>query len=317
MGIGLGFTLWWSPGSSEPFLDGQPTVVESGMTFEAEPSPELSALARLLQEIEGQTAQPDTPFSPDTSLLDTFVLDKLMTADTLAVTPAESLRVSALLGRLVIAEVERLNELGRLDEIDALYEQLTLRMPERAEYFLLLAEHRIRMNNGELALPVLAQVENHHQFGGQARALMDEITSPALELPLAVIPLRRSGDQFLARARLDAEAEAILLLDTGASTTIVSPEILRALGYGLRGPLATFLTAGGPVQAPLVKINSLALDGVAMGPVTVGALGLSRSSTSDRRGRVDGLLGMDFLSAFEFSLDQDASELRLEARRSE
>ena len=74
-------------------------------------------------------------------------------------------------------------------EIDTLNESLTLAMPERAEFYLRLAEHRMVMGNNQGALPVLAQIANHHQWGEHARELIVAITAPELAMPLADVPL--------------------------------------------------------------------------------------------------------------------------------
>ncbi len=234
-------------------------------------------------------------------------LDILLEADVAAKSSAEQEAGASLLRQAVNARVAELQALGRSDEIDGLYESLTLRMPEQAEYYILLAEHRVAMNNGEQALPVLAQIENHHQLGGRARKLIRQINAPEEPAPLASIPLTRNGDQFLVNVLIDAKTTTRLLLDTGASMTIVAPDLLRDLGYPLQGPLAGFNTAGGVVRAPVVEISSMALEGVAVSPMTVGALNIE--------GRVGGLLGMDFLRRFEFRIDQDQELLILVAYR--
>ncbi|MBL6690992.1 MAG: clan AA aspartic protease [Pseudomonadales bacterium] len=236
-------------------------------------------------------------------------MEVLMEADIVAGTAAEQQAGAHLLREAVNARVAELRRLGLLDEIDHLYESLTFSMPERAEYYILLAEHRIEMQNGELALPVLAQVENHHQLGAQARELICQINAPDEASPLANIPLIRVGDQFLVEAVIDNEATTRLLLDTGASMTVITPGVLLDLGYSLDGPRAAFNTAGGLVRAPVVEISSMALEGVAVYPMTVGALELE--------GRVAGLLGMDFLRRFEFKIDQDQDFLVLVDRRSQ
>ena len=71
-----------------------------------------------------------------------------------------------------------------------------------------------------------------------------------------------------------------------------------------------FSTANGEVDAPLVGIQSLTVGGQVVSPITVGGIALSRHAAP-----VDGLLGMNFLQNFEFSLDQQRSVLELKHRR--
>ena len=70
------------------------------------------------------------------------------------------------------------------------------------------------------------------------------------------------------------------------------------------------MTANGEVDAPLIRIQSLTVGGQVVSPITVGAISFSRSAAS-----FDGLLGMNFLQKFEFSLDQQRSVLELHFRR--
>lgn len=237
-------------------------------------------------------------------------LEQLFEADLAAAGDAEARQVSGLLEEAVRLRVTQLNALGRSAEIDALYERLTFAMPERAEYYILLAEHRIAMDSPDRALPVLAQIENHHQLGGRARELIDTITAVNQVGLLDIVPLTRLRDQYLVQAKIDDGGTVTLMLDTGASMTVIGPDALARLGYALTDRTASFATAGGMVQAPLVSIGALTLGESRVEPLTVGALAIPGQGND-----VDGLLGMDFLRHFEFSLDQDSGRLNLHARR--
>ena len=239
-------------------------------------------------------------------------VELLMLAELSAVVAKEMEAVDYLLGKAVNLRVSQLRQAQKLAEIDTLYESVTLAMPERAEFYLRLAEHRMDMDNDQGALPVLAQIENHHQWGGRARELIATITSPEVAVSLADVPLSRSRNQFVVTASLDGQREVRLLIDTGASVTIVTPAILESLGYVLGSRTGKFATANGEVDAPLVGIQSLTVGGQVVSPITVGAISLSRRTAS-----FDGLLGMNFLQKFEFSLDQQRSVLELHFRRYE
>lgn len=300
-GIGLGFYLWNVPAQKMPGSTVQPVQAEIASkpaSVRRTPTP----FRQLEQEVIANLVDRD------------FVtaLDLLMEADLIASSEAEVRQLSSLLDETVKQRVDQLTALQQFGEIDALYEDLTLSMPERAEYYFLLAQHRIDMDNPEGALPVLAQIENHHQLGGRAREMIDLLSAEGNNLPLAAIPLERSGDQYLVQATVDDSIEVTLLLDTGASMTILAPGILRNLGYALDGRKASFSTANGVVQAPVVSVQSLSLGDQRVGPIVIGAIGLSRG-----KGKVDGLLGMDYLSGFEFSLDQSAEMLNLHSTRGE
>jgi|DEB0MinimDraft_6_1074348.scaffolds.fasta_scaffold27641_2 clan AA aspartic protease (TIGR02281 family) len=234
-------------------------------------------------------------------------IERLVDLDLLATTPAELAQVSALLEEAVKLRVVQLQSRERLGDIDALYENLTYAMPERAEYFLLLAEHRIRMGARDAALPVLAQIENHAQLGSRARELMAQLTAESAPV-LAEIEMTRRGGQFVIDVAVDGRRNAALLLDTGASMTVLKPAFLASLGYEPGDRRARFSTAGGVVRAPVVNVKSLAVAGIQVDALDIGVLSLAGDD-------VDGLLGMDYLSRFEFDIDQENSVLRLVSAR--
>ena len=236
-------------------------------------------------------------------------IDGLIEADLVATSPGAADWVGRRLEQTTQAYVAALMAEGRNDLIDDLYERLTFTMPEKAIYFLKLAMHRIDSGFPERALPVLSQIENHQEYGAQARDLMADIAAEPLLAGRFSLPLDKKGDQYLVQARIDEQDEVTLLIDTGASMTVLTPQVLSALGYRLDGDRANFSTANGPVSAPLVQVRRIALGEVAVEPVTVGALALG----GPERG-FDGLLGMNFLRRFEFSLDQQSQQLHLRAR---
>ncbi len=234
-------------------------------------------------------------------------IELLVELDLQAKTPAELAQVNALLEQAVKLRVVQLQSRERLSDIDALYESLTYAMPERAEYFLLLAEHRIASGAADAALPVLAQIENHAQLGGRARQLITQLTTEPAPV-LAEVKMTRRGGQFVIDVAVDGRRNAALLLDTGASMTVLKPAFLASLGYGEGYRSARFSTAGGLLQAPLVSVKSLAIAGHQVDAPEVGVLHLPDDD-------VDGLLGMDYLSRFEFEIDQENSILRLVSTR--
>ena len=155
------------------------------------------------------------------------------------------------------------------------------------------------------------------RFGAQARALLAQLdtgvvhdgnisASTQLAEP-AGIPLQRMGDHYIVDAR-PAGAQAMqLLIDTGASLTILEPRILERSGirYTHTGRTRVFNTANGPVRAPVYLLESLSVGEGQVDQLEVAALELSVGTG------IDGLLGMNFLSRFQFFIDQNRSLLRL------
>ena len=305
IGLSAGYALWKDPEyllpETVPGIESPAVPVEPAL---ADNAPEVKPGQFESLVIRANEATDSGDYAAAVQLL--------MLADLFAVAAEEMEAVVYLLGKAVNLRVSQLRQAQKLAEIDTLYESVTLAMPERAEFYLQLAEHRMAMDNDQGALPVLAQIENHHQWGGRARELIASITAPELAMPLADAPLSRSSNQFVVTATLDGQREVRLLIDTGASVTIVTPAILESMGYVLGSRTGRFATANGEVDAPLVAIQSLTVGGEVVSPITVGAIKLSRRTDS-----FDGLLGMNFLQRFEFSLDQQRSVLELHLRRDE
>ena len=103
---------------------------------------------------------------------------------------------------------------------------------------------------------------------------------------------------------------ATLVLDTGASQTMISPELARRAGMQVtRGaPLIAGNVVGGRrVSAPLVRARSLSV-----GAATVEDLDIAVFDALPGRPEVDGLLGASFLHHFKFTVDRKNLQLLLE-----
>ena len=124
------------------------------------------------------------------------------------------------------------------------------------------------------------------------------------------VALERIGDQY----RITAKAlnqNATMILDTGASTTAISSELFARLG---RMRNLTFIgnfnvgTASGTIEAPLVQIPRFYFAGYEFSNVS--AIVLPEEALPD----ADGLLGMNILGEFDFSILPQSSELLLSER---
>ena len=124
------------------------------------------------------------------------------------------------------------------------------------------------------------------------------------------IPLQRNGNHFIVDARPAHGRSIRLLIDTGASLTIFTPDVLeqRGIRYQDTGRTGVFNTANGPVRAPIYTLDSLAVGDWHVNHLEIGVLDLGS------RSGVDGLLGMNFLNHFQFFIDQNETLLRLSAK---
>ena len=98
-----------------------------------------------------------------------------------------------------------------------------------------------------------------------------------------------------------------LLLDTGASMTIVKHGILDSAGVrmGADAPLRQFGTVSGTARGPVYRVDTLTLGGQSVANMEIAVLELSGLDD------IDGLLGMNYLRHFKLYIDQSKSELRL------
>jgi predicted aspartyl protease len=94
--------------------------------------------------------------------------------------------------------------------------------------------------------------------------------------------------------------QARLILDTGASVTIISPEIASQLDLRLdQAVLAAVQVVGGG----MVEARGVRLQRVAVGPHEKSGMNVAVITTKGPLLQYDGLLGMDFLRGLHYRLD--------------
>lgn len=107
------------------------------------------------------------------------------------------------------------------------------------------------------------------------------------------------GQRIMVDVRINGNADARLLLDTGADRTLISPRALQAAGVRLAGPSATgqIVGATGSEQIRFIVVDSLEVGEARVGRMPVGAYNLPTTDVGD------GLLGRDFLDQFNVNID--------------
>jgi len=211
-------------------------------------------------------------------------------------------RLNRQIRALVAEYAQTLKQSGDNSGVLALYQDLTQLEPSYAPYFIGLAVAQLALDDSDAARQSLLLVAQDPQVGAKARELLERVRVATVEAQqpeaaaaattVAGIPLLRSGSHFLVEARLGQTQPARLLIDTGASLTMLTADTL------------TFNTANGRVRAPIYRLDSLSVGDWQVSDLEVGVLDLSDA-------RIDGLLGMNFLRHFQFFIDQDAALLRL------
>jgi clan AA aspartic protease (TIGR02281 family) len=122
------------------------------------------------------------------------------------------------------------------------------------------------------------------------------------------VPLTSIGGSLVVRVLLNQERSAQLIVDTGASMTVLSMDV--ALDLGILGTteneLLTVNTAGGSVQVNMNYLSSLSVGSAQATNVAVAIHDLPEVPEP-----IEGLLGMSFLKHFLVTLDSDHARLIL------
>ncbi len=104
--------------------------------------------------------------------------------------------------------------------------------------------------------------------------------------------------------------EKLLILDTGASQTMLSRQTAQELGLQ-EAQRAVGRGAGGEVEIAMVAVDRLAVGDLAIHDVTVVVMDLEEIQ-AQMGGDISGVLGFDFLSRFKVTIDYRARKLTLE-----
>ncbi len=122
------------------------------------------------------------------------------------------------------------------------------------------------------------------------------------------VPVQRYGGSLIVPVNLNNQKNVRLILDTGATMTVLSTDVAIELGLtsDSESQVATVNTAGGPVQVNLTRVESMGINGAKAKNVVVAIHDLP-----DVQPGIDGLLGMSFLNNFLVTLDANQGQLQL------
>ena len=136
---------------------------------------------------------------------------------------------------------------------------------------------------------------------------IESLPTPTKSSRAVYVPLRRAGSHFLVRVGINGRAEGFFLLDTGASMTVLNPEIAREAGIPWDGtlPIMPLKTASGVIFPPIVHVDRFTLGRLSLagGDVVVHDIRFGKG--------VAGLLGMNLLSDYRVALDTEKAPLIL------
>ncbi|MDF1551487.1 MAG: aspartyl protease family protein [Deferrisomatales bacterium] len=141
------------------------------------------------------------------------------------------------------------------------------------------------------------------QYHAQLRALDDRLP-PAPQPHL--IPLESAAQGFVVGATVNDQATVRLVLDTGATSTVLAPRVVQSLGIPIRtDPPVQVHTANGVVEAGWAEGVVIAVGGRRSAPLQV--------IVHDAVPGTDGLLGMNYLGAYRVEIRAAGPHLLLSA----
>lgn len=234
-------------------------------------------------------------------------IDAYYSANFYGTDPGNSKRAERRL-KLFLEETDTLlSKAQRWQDLIALYEHALQWEPENANYHLRLAEIYLEMGDFTLAERVLGYVTPspalQQRFDGLRKAIDDQA------LGIAGIPLQKKGSHYLVDVLLNGRSVR-LMIDTGASVSALSrtaaDRIVEVAGLEYQGQ-ARLSTAGGTVASPVYLADSVAIDRHELHGIEWVVIDYPEPG-------VDGVLGMNVLSRFEFRLDQQRQLLILQDR---
>jgi clan AA aspartic protease (TIGR02281 family) len=126
----------------------------------------------------------------------------------------------------------------------------------------------------------------------------------------ASIPFEKRGQVVVVEVMLNNSVPARLVVDTGATYTMISAATAKELSIDpQRAPRTMpFQTANGVIQAPLTNLESVTVGGMEIKNLTAAIHDAVPSA------QVAGLLGLNFLSNFRLDIDTEKGILHLEKK---
>jgi predicted aspartyl protease len=137
----------------------------------------------------------------------------------------------------------------------------------------------------------------------------ERIAGPAPVVETAPVGIGRvrftPGQPIMVSVQINGATPATLMLDTGATRTVINPRVLAALGVNYRdAQRGTIRGVTGEAPVLAVRVESIEASGARSGPLLV-------VSHDTGFGQGDGLLGRDFLDQFSVNIDNTAGLVTL------
>jgi len=165
------------------------------------------------------------------------------------------------------------------------------------------------MEMGQLqqASTILQPLVFDTESGSKAKELLQRIKQISDAAYQITVPLQRAGEHFLVSLSINGKPPVHLLLDTGASLTLLQRNQV-AMSDSATLPKITLQTANGRMQASLKRSNRIRLGSFQLQDIDIALI------DGDVGAGAEGLLGMNILKHFDFFIDQQTPALKLSRR---
>lgn len=211
--------------------------------------------------------------------------------------------------KVIKQEIDRLLNLNLWLELIAFSEQVSTLDSEYFYIQLALGKAKYHLGEFEAAKISLQPLLFMPNARIDAQSLLDKIHK-ALHQPEG-IELSKKGQHFIVQALINNDVNVSLMIDTGASISLLSQAAFEQLNQYSNIQYVKDIqlnTAGGTVTTPMYKVAEFELRGYKLKNFV---FAVSTYMSNDN----DGLLGMNYLSAFDFHIDQENNLLMLEYKK--
>jgi predicted aspartyl protease len=138
-------------------------------------------------------------------------------------------------------------------------------------------------------------------------ATIPNLSSAAASRGTIFVPVLTAGRSAIVTVTLNQTVTGNLMLDTGATHTVISQRLAAILSLRPAGKSAV-QTVGGVIAVTISRLRSLKVGEAEVNDLAIIVHDFSRDV------RIDGLLGMDFLGRYRFGLDAQRQVLVLSPR---
>ncbi len=212
--------------------------------------------------------------------------------------------------KAVQAQKEHLIQAEEFNHILTFYRRLSNMDGANTDYQLMQAIALIEMGHTKQATTILQPLVYDPEVGNRASALLQKIEQIHSIDYQVTIPLQRAGEHFLVPLSINGNPPVFLLLDTGASLTLMQVDQTEIdTSHAL--PQISLQTVSGKIDAPLKLADHVKLGSFQLNKIKIALI------TQSVAPHAQGLLGMNILKHFDFYIDQQTPSLKLSLRSSQ